>query len=50
MSYPDLTAYQAATEKAETDPTWQKMLADFGPMIAAINSAVYTPTPNSPMQ
>ena len=50
ISYPDLAAYQAATQKAETDPTWQKMLADFGPMIASMNSAVYTPTPASPMQ
>ncbi len=50
VSYPDLAAYQAATQKAQTDPTWQKMLADFGPMLAGLNSAVYTPTPNSPMQ
>ncbi len=50
VSYPDLAAYQAATQKAQTDPTWQKMLADFGPMIAGMNSAIYTPTPNSPMQ
>ena len=50
ISYPDLAAYQAATQKAQTDPTWQKMIADLGPMIAAMNSAVYTPTPNSPLQ
>ncbi len=50
VSYPDLAAYQAATQKAQTDPTWQKMLADFDPMIAGMNSAIYTPTPNSPMQ
>ena len=50
ISYPDLAAYQAGTQKAQTDPAWQKMIAELGPMIAGINSAVYTPTPNSPMQ
>ncbi len=50
VSYPDLAAYQAGTQKAQTDPTWQKMLGVLGPMIAGMNSAVYTPTPASPMQ
>ena len=50
VSYPDLAAYQAATAKAQTDPGWQKLIADVGPMIAAMNSAIYTPTPNSRMQ
>ncbi len=50
VSYPDLAAYQAGTQKAQTDPTWQKMLGELGPMIAGMNSAVYTPTPASPMQ
>ncbi len=50
VSYPDLAAYEAATKKAQTDPTWQAMLAEYGGMVAGLNSAVYTPTPNSPMQ
>jgi len=50
VSYPDLAAYQAATAKAQTDPDWQKLIADVGPMIAGMNSAIYTPTPNSRMQ
>ncbi len=50
VSYPDLAAYQAATQKAQTDPTWQKMLADLGPRSAGINRAVFTPPPASPMQ
>ncbi len=49
-SWPDLAAYQKGTQQAQTDPDWQKFIADVGPMVAAINSAVYTPTPNSPMQ
>ena len=50
VSYPDMVAYQAATQKAQTDPTWQKMISSLGPMIAGLNSSVYAPTPNSPMQ
>jgi hypothetical protein len=45
-----MVAYQAATQKAQTDPTWQKMISSLGPMIAGLNSSVYAPTPNSPMQ
>jgi len=50
VSYPDLAAYQAATQQAQTDPDWQKALGELGPMIAGMNSAIYTPTPNSRMQ
>lgn len=49
-SYPDLAAYQAATQKAETDDDYLKFMAEVGPMIAGMNSAVYTPAPTSPLQ
>ncbi len=50
VSYPDLAAYQAATHQSQTDPEFQQFIAELGPMIAGMNSAVYTPTPNSPLQ
>ena len=50
VSYPDLAAYQAATEKAQTDAEFVKFAADMGPLIAAMNSAVYTPAPTSRLQ
>ncbi len=50
VSYPDLAAYQAATQQAQTDPEFQQFIADLGPMIAGMNSAIYTPIPNSPLQ
>ena len=50
VSYPDLTAYQAATAKAQTDAEFQKFILDTSPMIAGLNSAVYTPAPTSPLQ
>ncbi len=50
VSYPDLATYEKATQQALTDPEWQQFLADTAPIIAALNSAIYTPTPNSPLQ
>ncbi len=50
VSYPDLAAYQAATEKAQTDAEFVKFVADTGPLIAGMNSAVYTPAPTSQLQ
>ncbi len=50
VSYPDLTAYEAATEKAQTDSEFQQFVADVGPMVAGMNSAVYTPAPTSALQ
>ncbi|RLC57235.1 MAG: hypothetical protein DRI30_04580 [Chloroflexi bacterium] len=50
VSYPDLAAYQAATEKAQTDAEFVQFIADTGPLIAAMNSAVYTPAPTSALQ
>ncbi len=50
VSYPDLAAYQAATQQSQTDPDFQQFIADIGPMIAGMNSAVYTPTPASALQ
>ncbi len=50
VSYPDLAAYQASTQKAQTDADFLKFMADLGPMIAGMNSAVYTPAPTSPLQ
>ena len=49
-SWPNLAAWQKATEQSQTDPDFMQFLADVGPRVAALNSAVYTPTPNSPMQ
>ncbi len=49
-SYPDLAAYQAATLKAQTDPEFLQFVAEIGPMVAAMNSAVYTPAPTSALQ
>ena len=49
-SYPDLAAYQAATEKALTDSEFVQFAADVGPLVAGMNSAVYTPAPTSPLQ
>ncbi len=49
-SYPDLATYEKATQLTQTDPDWQKFIADTGPIIAGMNSAIYTPTPNSPMR
>ena len=46
VSYPD----QAATEKAQTDAEFVQFIADTGPLIAAMNSAVYTPAPTSALQ
>lgn len=50
VSYPDLAAYQAATEKAQTDAEFVKFVADLGPLISSMNSAIYTPAPTSPLQ
>ncbi len=50
VSYPDMVAYQAATEKSQTDADFVKFLADVAPLVASLNSAVYTPTPASRLQ
>ncbi len=50
VSYPDLAAYQAATEKAQTDAEFVKFIADLGPLVAGMSSAVYTPAPTSRLQ
>jgi hypothetical protein len=50
VSYPDLAAYQAATQQSQTDPDFQQFMAEIDPMIAGMNSAVYTPAPTSPLQ
>jgi len=50
VSYPDLAAYEAATQKSQTDADFVKFLADVGPLVAGLNSAVYTPTPASQLQ
>ena len=50
VSYPDLAAYQASTQKALTDTEFMKFVADVGPLVAGMNSAVYTPAPTSPLQ
>ncbi|MEE8345809.1 MAG: NIPSNAP family protein [Dehalococcoidia bacterium] len=50
VSYPDLAAYQAATQQSQTDPDFQQFIAEIGPMVAGMNSAVYTPAPTSALQ
>ena len=50
VSYPDLSAYQAATAKAEKDSEFQKFVVDVSPLVAGMNSAVYTPAPTSALQ
>ncbi len=50
VSYPDLAAYQAATQQSQTDPDFQQFIAETGPMVASMNSAVYTPAPTSALQ
>ncbi len=49
-SWPDLATYQSATERAQTDTDWQQFIVEIGPMVAGMNSAVYTPAPTSPLQ
>ena len=49
-SYPDLSAYQAAVQKAQTDAEFLQFVAEIGPMVAGMNSAVYTPAPTSALQ
>lgn len=50
VSYPDLAAYQAATQKALADAEFVKFVADVGPLVAGTNSSVYTPAPTSALQ
>ena len=50
VSYPDMAAYQAAAEMAQTDPEYVQFMANVGPMVAGMNSAVYTPAPASQLQ
>jgi len=50
VSYPDLAAYQTATEKGQTDSEFIQFLADVAPLVAGMNSAVYTPAPTSQLQ
>ena len=50
VSYPDMAAYQAASEKALTDAEYVQFIADVGPLVAGMNSAVYTPAPASQLQ
>jgi len=49
-SYPDLAAYKAATEKAQTDSEFVQGPADVNPLAAGMNSAVCTPAPTSKLQ
>ena len=50
VSYPDLAAYQAATAKAQTDSAFQQFIVDVSPLVAGMNSAIYTPAPTSALQ
>jgi hypothetical protein len=50
VSYPDMAAYQVATEVSQTDPEFLKFMAEVGPLVASMNSAIYTPAPTSPLQ
>ncbi|MBI1885300.1 MAG: NIPSNAP family protein [Chloroflexi bacterium] len=49
-AWPDLATYQSATQRAQSDPEWQKFITEVGSLVAGLNSAVYTPAPTSPMQ
>lgn len=49
-SWPDLGAYQKAAEGFQSSPDWQTLINEVGSDVVAINTTVYSPTPNSPLQ
>jgi len=50
FAYQDWAAFGAAGEALQADPEWLQFLAGVATKVAAVNSAVLSPTPESGLQ